>query len=124
MTDVLTFCGAGLFAVFAISVIRELRREYTVPVVLTVCVIFFLYILPKIGESVQFVRELSVYLESSHADVIFRALGITYLTGTSSEICKSAGEPAVGGYIELAGRIEIMLLCIPLFRELTELALL
>lgn len=124
MTDVLTFCGAGLFAVFAISVIRELRKEYTVSVVLTVCVVFLLHILPKIGESVQFVREISVHLEDSHADVILRALGVTYLTGTASEICRSAGETAVGGYIELAGRVEIMLLCIPLFRELTELALL
>lgn len=124
MTDVLAFCGAGLFAVFAISVIRELRKEYTVSVVLAVCVIFFLYVLPKIGESVQFVREISAYLETSHVDVILRALGVTYLTGTASEICKSAGEAVVGGYIELAGRVEIMLLCIPLFRELTELALL
>lgn len=124
MTDVLTFCGAGLFAVFAVSVIRELRKEYTVSVILAVCVIFLLHILPKIGESVQFVREISANLEGTHADVILRALGITYLTGTAGEICRSAGESTVGGYIELAGRIEIMLLCIPLFRELTELALL
>ncbi len=124
MTDVLTFCGAGIFAVFAISVIRELRKEYTMAVVLAVCVIFSLYILPKIGESVQFVREVSVYLEDTYADVILRALGITYLTCTASDICKTAGEATVGGYIELAGRVEIMLLCLPLFRELTELALL
>ncbi len=123
MNDVLTCCGTGLFAVFAISGMRELRKEYTVPVILTVCIVFFLYVVPKIGESVQFIREISSYLEQSHASVLLRALGITYLSGTSGEICKSAGEPAVGGYIELAGRIEIMLLCIPLFRELTELAL-
>ncbi|MBQ9996328.1 MAG: hypothetical protein IJP32_08155 [Clostridia bacterium] len=124
MTDILTFCGAGLFAVFAVSVIRELRKEYTVSVVLAVCVLFFLHILPKIGESVQFIREISAGLEASHVNVILRALGITYLTGTAGEICRSAGEAAVGGYIELAGRIEIMLLCLPLFRELTELAFL
>lgn len=123
MTDALVFCGTGLFAVFVIAVLRELRKEYTSAVVLTVCILYFLYIIPKIGESVEFIREISVYLEDSHADVILRALGITYLTGTSCEICKSAGETAIGGYIELAGRIEIILLCIPLFRELTELAL-
>ena len=118
------FCGTGIFAVFAISVIRELRREYTAVVVLSVCVIFMLYLLPKIGESVQFVREMAVYLENTYADVILRALGVTYLTCTACDICKAAGENAVGGYIELAGRIEIILLCIPLFRELAELALL
>lgn len=124
MTDILTFCGAGIFAVFAISVIREVRKEYTMAMVLAVCVIFSLYIFPKIGETVQFAREAAVYLESTHADTLLRALGITYLTCTASDICKAAGEAAVGGYIELAGRVEIMLLCLPLFRELTELALL
>ncbi len=123
MNDVLIFCGTGLFALFAVSVIRELRKEYTIPVILTVCIVFFLYIVPKIGEAVQFIREIAVYLEHSRAKILLRALGITYLTGTSSEICKSAGEPAIGNYIELAGRIEILLLCIPLFRELAELAL-
>ena len=123
MNDVLIFCGTGLFALFAVSVIRELRKEYTIPVILTVCIVFFLYNVPKIGEAVQFIREIAVYLEHSRAKILLRALGITYLTGTSSEICKSAGEPAIGNYIELAGRIEILLLCIPLFRELAELAL-
>lgn len=123
MTDVLAFCGVGLFAAFAIMIIRELRKEYTIVVMLAVCVLCFMHILPKIGDSVQFIRELSAYLDESHTDVILRVLGITYLTETSSEICKSAGESAVGGYIEVAGRVEIMLLCLPLLRELTELAL-
>ena len=124
MTDVLTFCGAGIFAVFTITILRELRKEYTTAVLLAVCVIFSLYILPRIGKSVELIRELSVYLDNSHADTILRALGITYLTCTASDICKSAGEAAVGNYIELAGRIEILLLCLPLFRDLTNLAFL
>ncbi len=124
MTEVLAFCGAGIFAAFSITIIREVRREYTPAILLTVCIIFSLYILPKIGESVQFVREASAYLENTHVDKLLRALGITYLTCTANDICKAAGEASIGGYIELAGRVEILLLCLPLFRELLELALL
>ena len=124
MTDLLIVCGTGIFAVFSIIIIRELKKEYIPAMLLTVCILFSLYILPKISESLEFIRELSVYLENTYADKILRALGITYLTCTASDLCKSAGEPTVGTYIELAGRIELLLLCIPLFRELTELALL
>jgi len=124
MTDILTVCGTGIFAVFSIVIIRELKKEYIPAILLTVCILFTLYLLPKINESVEFIRELSLYLKDTHADKILRALGITYLTCTASDLCKSAGEPTVGNYIELAGRIELLLLCIPLFRELTELALL
>ena len=124
MTDIFAVCGIGIFALFSIVIIRELKKEYTPAILLTVCILFSLYILPKINESLEFVRELSIYLENTHADKILRALGITYFTCTASDLCKSAGEPTVGNYIELAGRIELLLLCIPLFRELTELAFL
>ena len=124
MTDILAVCGTGIFALFSIVIIRELKKEYIPAILLAICILFSLYLLPKINESVQFIRELSLYLKNTHADKILRALGITYLTCTASDLCKSAGEPTVGSYIELAGRIELLLLCIPLFRELTELALL
>jgi stage III sporulation protein AD len=122
MTDVLVFCGTGLFAVFVITILREFRRENTIYILLTLCIISFLYLLPKLNESIQFIRDISVYLEESYTNGILRILAITYLTGTSCEICKSAGEASVSGYIELAGKIEILLLCIPMFRELAELA--
>ena len=96
MTDLLIVCGTGIFAVFSIIIIRELKKEYIPAMLLTVCILFSLYILPKISESLEFIRELSVYLENTHADKILRALGITYLTCTASDLCKSAGEPTVG----------------------------
>ena len=114
MRDVLTFCGAGIFAAFAIMILRELRKEYTMTVILAVYVLFSLYLLPKLRETVAFIHELTVYLDNSHADCIFRALGITYLTCTASDICRSSGEPTISGYIEMAGKMEILLLCIPL----------
>lgn len=123
MTDILVFCGTGLFAVFVMSILREFRRENTIYILLTLCILSFLYILPKLNESIQFIRDISAYFEKSYADGILRILAITYLTGTSCEICKSAGETSVSGYIELAGKIEILLLCIPLFRELAEFAI-
>lgn len=124
MNEMLAICGAGICAVFAISVIRELKRDYTAVIVLAVCVIFTVYIIPRLGDAVGFMHEISGYLEKSHADSVIRALGITYLTSCAGEICRSAGEASIANYIEQAGRIEIIILCIPLFRELAEIALL
>lgn len=124
MNEIYTICGAGICAVFAISVIRELKRDYAVWVVLAVCVVFTVYLIPRLDDAVAFMRELSAYLENTHADHVIRALGVTYLTSCAGDICRSAGEASIAGYIEQAGRIEIILLCIPLFRELAEIALL
>lgn len=122
MTEALAFCGAGLCAFFAISVVREMRREYTVTIVTAVCIIFLAYIIPRSMEAVNFIKTVAVSANSEYISILIRALGITYLTSISGEICRSSGEGTVAGYIECAGRVELLLLSVPLFSELLELA--
>ena len=123
MSDIFSICGAGLCAFFAVSVIREMKKEYTLSVILGVCVIFLAYCIPRVIEAASFIKETAAYADSSHTSVLLRGLGITYLTSTASDICRSSGENAIAGYIETAGRAEILILCVPMFKELLSLAL-
>ena len=124
MGDILVVCGLGIFAVFTVCMIREIRRELTVPLILTVCVVFLCSIIPKIEPAVSLIGEFSAVADGEYIGCVLRALGITYITSVSSDICKSAGESAVAGYVETAGRAEIILLCIPLMRELLGVVML
>jgi len=38
------------------------------------------------------------------------------------EICRTAGENTLAGYVELAGKIELLLIGIPVFREILSIA--
>ena len=122
MTQMLAVCGAGLCAFFAISLVRELRREYVGTLVLAFCVIFLAYAIPKAMEAVAFIEKAAADANSEYVSILLRALGITYLTSISADICRSSGEASVAGYIESAGRVELLLLAVPLFSELFELA--
>jgi len=124
MTNVMTVCGAGICIVIAITLIRELRKEYTFLLILLASVLFAIAVLPSIRESVDFMLEVAATTNVELLKLVIRALGITFLTSIAGEICRSAGEATVGGYIEMVGRAEILVLCIPLFRELLEMALL
>ena len=57
---------------------------------------------------------------AEHAGVLLSAIGIAILTQTVSEICRDCKEGTVAGYVELAGRIEILLLCLPLLAEILD----
>ena len=122
MTETLAVCGAGLCAFFAISLVRELRREYAQTLCVAFCVIFVAYAIPKALEAVSFIENAAAGANSGYVEVLLRALGITYLTSISADICRSSGEAAVAGYIESAGRVELLLLAVPLFSELLELS--
>lgn len=121
--ELLKICGIGLAAAFAIVLLRELRKEYTVAVTLGVGVLVMLWVMPKISDAVGLLRDLEGRVDTTYIGTVIRGLGVAYLTGTACDICKTAGESTVAGYIELAGRVELMLMCLPLFRELLDMAL-
>ena len=55
--------------------------------------------------------------------VIIKALGICYVTQLASDTCQDAGERAMAGKIELAGRVAVLLLSLPMFSSILQIAL-
>lgn len=115
-------CGIGLTAAFAAVVLRELRKEFTAAILLGMSVMVLLAILPKVGEAAALIRELEAKVSTEYVGVILRGVGVTYLTGTACEVCRSVGESGIAGTIETVGRAELLVMCIPLFRDLLEMA--
>ena len=122
--ELMRICGIGLLAAFAMVILRELRKEYSTAILLGMSVAVLLAVIPKIGEAVGFLRELEESVNTDYVGVILRGVGVTYLTGTACEICRSVGEAGIAGTIETVGRAELLMMCIPLFRELVGMAML
>ena len=53
-----------------------------------------------------------------YADVMLRALGVALLTRICTDVCKDTGQSAVAGGVELAGKLVILMLCLPMIREI------
>lgn len=126
MKNILEFCGIGVYAVFAVMVIRELKREVSQTASFGIFSLMLCLSIPLIGEAVGFVSSLGKYVNEESRDYIsavLKSLGITYITYVSSEICKGAGEGGIAGQVEFFGRMEILLLCVPYFEKLLSLAL-
>ena len=54
--------------------------------------------------------------------IAIKAIGIGYAFGIASDICKEMGEAGIGSALELAGRVELLALSVPVIKELLELA--
>lgn len=55
-------------------------------------------------------------------EIALKALGIALLAQISAQICRDCGAAGVANGVELAAKIEIFVLCIPLIGRLTEFA--
>ena len=54
------------------------------------------------------------------AGVLMRALGIVTAAHLAAELCREAGEGALGTQVEIAAKAEIALLCLPMAVRLLE----
>ena len=62
-------------------------------------------------------------LDSAYLEILFKALGICYITQFAYDICKDSGENAIATQIELTGKISLLILALPLFKSLTDVVM-
>lgn len=119
--QVAVFC---LTATVLALVLRQYRPEYAVFVSLACSVVAVLYLLQGIA---QVVEELGGLLENTMlpgdlVQVVMKCLGVCILTELAGQTCRDAGEQAIGSKVELAGKVTLVLVSLPLFERLLQMA--
>lgn len=52
--------------------------------------------------------------------VMLKSLGLCLLTECTAGICRDSGEASLAGWVEYAGRLELLMLAVPLIRAVME----
>lgn len=55
-----------------------------------------------------------------YVSVVLKAVGIAYIASIGAELSRDAGEDAVGAVVELAGKISILLLALPVVASILD----
>jgi stage III sporulation protein AD len=78
--------------------------------------IIFLMVLSKIQVVLNVFQDLAdrANISQMYLNTILKIIGIAYITEFGSQVCRDAGEGAVAGKIEFAGKIMIMVMAIPI----------
>ena len=119
--DTWKICGLALLCVVAFSAVRSLGRDFELPMKLTAAVVFLPLIVAVARPLLAYVTEMmSLTAMGEYAELLMGALGIAVMTGVCADICRECRESGVASYVEMAGRLEILLLCIPLIRDILE----
>lgn len=55
--------------------------------------------------------------------IVFKAMGICYIVSFASDLCKDFGQTSLASKVEMAGKISVVILNIPLIKLIVESAL-
>lgn len=121
--DILKICGVGLLCAFCGMMLRKMNGELAP--LLRVCggVLIFGALIGTFTEILGTLEGSFLSSETvTYANLMKRALGIAIITKICADVCRDTGENAIGGCVELGGKLIILSLCLPLVGELSGYA--
>jgi len=112
----------GLVAVFVILLLKGGKPEFAMAVSLAACVLILLFAGGTLTTVIRDLQNLFQYvsLPEGYLKILFKILGVAYLAEFGSALCKDAGQSAVGGQIELVGKLAILAISMPVVTSLFE----
>lgn len=121
--DMMQIAVIGIVATILIAVIKVYRPEIAIQISIVTGIIIFLLILNKISSVIQLLSEYSekAGIDISYIKILFKIIGIAYITEFGAEICKDAGENSIASKVELAGKVTIIILAVPIITALLDL---
>lgn len=119
--------GVAVFCIIAAALslmLRQYRPEYAVFVSLGCSVVALLWVLQGIAQVMDQLERLfqGSLLSQELVTVVMKCLGVCVLTELAGQTCRDAGENAIAAKVELAGKVTLVLVSLPLFERLLQVA--
>lgn len=123
--NIIGIAGLALVTAVIAVLLRRYNQEYAVVVSITAGVVILVQILANIMPAIRQINDLlsAAQLSGEYALILFKTLGICFLAQFAADSCRDAGESALASKVELAGKLCIVLLALPLFEKIASTAL-
>ena len=121
--DTVRICLFAVAGVTLAILLRQWRGEFVPLLRLALAAVFAGAIIAMSAPLVSYIRTLTEAAGvPGYAEFLLKALGIAVLTQCCAELCLESGESGVANGVELAGKVEILLLALPLIAEILSTA--
>ncbi len=112
-------CATALVCVVVGGVIKLVKGELSFAVKVAGTLLVFGLVFLSLQEVLSTTKSiLNTDGFSEYAEVILKALGVALLTHVASTVCKDCGEANLASMVEFAGKVEILLLSLPMIERL------
>lgn len=120
--EIIQIVGLGLVATIIVVLLKDVSPHFSFIITIFTGVMIFLFLIGKISSVINVLERLAneanvnmVYLET-----ILKIIGIAYIAEFASQITKDAGQGAIASKIELAGKVLILVMAIPIIGAIIE----
>ncbi|HPU00263.1 MAG: stage III sporulation protein AD [Firmicutes bacterium] len=120
--EIVQVVGLGLIAALLVLILKEYRPELAMQVSLIAGAIIMLLVVDRIVGAVHVITETAVAagINLVYLQTLLRVIGIAYLAEFGAQICRDAGEGSIASRVELAAKVIILVMAVPVIVEIME----
>ncbi len=125
MEIIVQVVGLGLIATLLALILKEYRPEMAMQLSIVAGVVIMLLVLNRITAAVEVITETAVAagINLLYLQTLLRVIGIAYLAEFGAQLCRDAGEGSIASRVELAAKVVILVLAVPVIVEIMEAVL-
>ena len=123
MDNLFALVGLGVVAAIIAVVLKQHRPEFAIMVSLAAGALILGGVLVGMLPVINQIRVIfsATAVPQQYVQILFQALGLCFVTQIACDACKDAGESAIGAKIELAGKISVLVISLPLFTQVLDI---
>ncbi|KZN98860.1 stage III sporulation protein AD [Bacillus badius] len=111
-----------LVTVFLALLLQEQQPVFAFLLVMFVGSGLFLFLADRIAEIILMIKKLAARadIEFAYVETVLKIIGISYIAEFAAQITKDAGQEALAAKMELAGKVIILSMAVPILTILIE----
>lgn len=121
--QLLQIIGIGIVAAVIIIILRIQKPEIAMQVSIITGIVIFMLLASKLAAVVELLDRFAdrANIKPIYFTTVLKITGIAYIAEFGAEVCKDAGEGSIASKIELAGKVTIIVLAVPIITSLLDL---
>ncbi len=112
----------ALITTFLALILKEQKPNFAFLLTLFAGCFIFLFLVDKIYEIIHLLQKIAQKgnVDTMYIETILKIIGVAYIADFAANITKDAGQGALAAKVELAGKIIILTMAIPILTVLIE----
>ena len=120
--EVLRLCAIAVVTTLSAVLLKQNKSPLALPITLTGGCLLLFYTFPYLRDVFLFAEGLAekAGLDLAFMETVLKIIGITFITECVAALCRDAGESALAANLEMAGKLIILGLSLPLVSAFFE----
>lgn len=121
--DIMQIVVVGIIATVLAVMLKQENPELAILVSMVTGLVIFVFLITKLSSVISVLK---YFASKANIDVLYfstilKVIAIAYITEFGAQICRDAGEGAIASKVELAGKVLIMVIAIPILAALMDI---